>query len=257
MRHSAASANFRDQMLSSPALFALLALAASAPVPPSTPITVTGHPWAPFISPMGEPFRSHSTSDDTLAAWFRRADGNHDGTLTTQEMVADADRFFAALDTNDDREIDPDELNRYEWEVAPEIQVNSRARRLPGQPVPPAADATGDDDHARERRKRRREEDDTSLSLHGALQGAARYGLLEIPEPVAAADADFNRGVSLDEFRRAAIARFELLDTSHQGKLTFAQLQALRQELQAAGQRRTRDDKAPDMRVGNPVPRQP
>ena len=28
----------------------------------------------------------------------------------------------------------------------------------------------------------------------GGLQGGARYGLLNIPEPVAAADADFDRG---------------------------------------------------------------
>src|ERR1700757_2374134 len=36
-------------------LFALIAPAAQLPVSPSTPIPVTGHPWAPFISPMGEP----------------------------------------------------------------------------------------------------------------------------------------------------------------------------------------------------------
>src|SRR4051794_39174763 len=57
----------------------ILAAAAPAQVPPSAPITVTGHAWAPFISPMGEPFRARTISDDTLANWFLQADRNHDG----------------------------------------------------------------------------------------------------------------------------------------------------------------------------------
>src|SRR3954451_21616122 len=88
------------------------------------PIVVRGHAWAPFISPMGEPFRAHSVSDDTFANWFYQADRNRDGMLTPDEMQADADRFFAKLDSNHDGEIDPDELVQYEWEIAPEIQVN-------------------------------------------------------------------------------------------------------------------------------------
>ena len=95
------------------------------------PITVKAYPWAPFISPMGEPFRARSTADDTLAKWFVQADRNHDGLVTPDEMQADAERFFATLDKNHDHEIEPEELVHYEWEVAPEIQVNSRTRRPP------------------------------------------------------------------------------------------------------------------------------
>jgi Ca2+-binding EF-hand superfamily protein len=239
-----------------PFLLTLFALAPSASVPPSTPITVTGHPWAPFISPMGEPFRAHSASDDTLSAWFRQADRNHDGVLTSDEMVADAERFFASVDSNHDGEIDPDELDHYEWEVAPEIQVNSRTRRPPGQPAPAALTAD-EDDQPRERRHKHGEDDDTSLGLHGALQGAARYGLLNIPEPVAAADADFNRAVALEEFRRAAVERFGLLDSGHQGRISLAQLEVMRQALQASASLRKHDEKTVDTRVGNPVPREP
>ena len=43
---------------------------AGCPRSAGAPITVTGHAWAPFISPMGEPFRAHSPTDDTLADWF-------------------------------------------------------------------------------------------------------------------------------------------------------------------------------------------
>lgn len=221
--------------------------------PPSNPITITGHAWAPFISPMGEPFRAHSPTDDTLADWFVKADRNHDGLLTVDEMQADAERFFALLDTDHNGEIDPDEVAHYEWEVAPDIQVMSRARPAPGQPAPRARQSDPDNDNPKDRR-RRRDEEYASLGLGGALQGAARYGLLNIPEPVAAADVNFDGAITLDEFRQAAVARFELLDSKHSGTLTLGQLQALRLAISTADRRRKRVKDAADERVGNPLP---
>jgi Ca2+-binding EF-hand superfamily protein len=203
---------------------------------------------------MGEPFRAHNPSDDALADWFHQADRNHDGFITLDEMVADAERFFAALDTNHDGEIDPDELDHYEWEVAPEIQVNSRTRRAPGQPAPAVQTSDVGEDQPSDRHKKRGADDDSSLGMGGALQGAARYGLLNIPEPVAAADADFNRSITLEEFRQAAVARFQLLDTKREGRLTLDELEAMRPNLQIEGQRHKRNDNAPDARVGNPLP---
>src|SRR5437764_15436186 len=103
----------------------LVILALLAPASPTTPINVTGHAWAPFISPMGEPFRAHSPTDDTLADWFAKADRDRDGFLTVDEMQADAERFYAALDADHNGDIDPDELASYEYEIAPDIQVMS------------------------------------------------------------------------------------------------------------------------------------
>src|SRR5881394_408732 len=102
-------------------IVATVASAATAQVTPRTPISVVGHAWAPFISPMGEPFRPRNASDDTLARWFYQADRNHDGQLTADEMRSDADRFFALLDDDRDGQIEPDELIQYEWELAPDI----------------------------------------------------------------------------------------------------------------------------------------
>jgi len=229
----------------------LLALLAPAAVSPSEPINVTGHAWAPFISPMGEPFRAHTTSDDTLADWFRQADSNHDGVLTADEMQADAARFFARLDTNPDGEIDPDEIANYEYEIAPEIQVMSRTRQPPGGPAG-ALEKDIYEEKPRDR-KRRRDRDYASLGFGGSLQGAARYSLLNIPEPVAAADTDFDRGVSLQEFKQAALARFQLLDSAHQGRLGLAQLQALRPTPPLDG-RPAKTKSVGDTRLGNPLP---
>jgi Ca2+-binding EF-hand superfamily protein len=234
----------------------LLAAAAPAPAPQSPPITVTGHAWAPFISPMGEPFRARTVADDTLANWFHQADRNHDGALTMDEMQADADRFFAKLDLDHDGEIDPDELANYEYEIAPDIQVMSRTKRLAGAPVPKGLTTDVDEDHPRNRgrQRERASEEASSLGIGGMLQGAARYGLLNMPEPVAAADTDFNRGISLAEFRLAAVTRFQLLDRGRTGTLSLAQLQALRPPPPEPGKRPKLDEKALDTRVGNPLP---
>src|SRR5206468_6120878 len=158
-------------------LLTLAAAVQAAEPPPVTnrqPIVVTGRGGVPFISPMGEPIRARTPNEDTLARWFNQADGNHDGSLTPDELQADAERYFTeVLDANHDGQIDPDELVRYEWTVAPEIQVNSRLRRAraPGEAPPKAEEPTGDEPgHARRDRDRFRMDD--------GPQGAARYALL-------------------------------------------------------------------------------
>jgi hypothetical protein len=219
---------------------------------------------------MGEPFRAHTPTDDTLADWFYQADRNHDGVLTVDEMVADAERFFGKLDSDHDGEVGPEEIANYEYEVAPEIQVMSKTRPVAGQRIPVAkkahpddsADADDSDDpigrgHSHERQRDRAGEVDASLGIGGALQGAARYSLLNIPEPVAAADTDFNRSITLEEFRQAAIARFQLLDSTHGGKLPLAQLEAMPHAPKLDGKRPKRNDNSADERIGNPLPTGP
>ena len=75
-----------------------------------------------------------------------------------------------------------------------------------------------------------------------------------MPEPVAAADADFNRSITLDEFRRAAVARFQLLDGAHQGRISLAQLEALPHAPKSDGKRPKLNVDAADKRLGNPLP---
>jgi Ca2+-binding EF-hand superfamily protein len=257
--HAGGTTHGISPMIALAFLVSTLAAAEPAPAASTRPITISGHPWAPFISPMGEPFRPKSRDDDTLADWFYSADQNRDGFVTGDEMVADAERFFATLDTNHDGQIDPDELAAYEDQIAPEIQVNTKTKRLPGQPAaaPKHADSwSSDDDHDRDRRRGSGFDDDGSLGIGGALQGAARYSLLNMPEPVAAADADFNRAITLQEFREAALARFQLLDKTHQGRVTLLQLEAMPHAPKET--KRSRGDKSvTDARIGNPLPAAP
>lgn len=174
---------------------------------------------------MGEPFRAASREDDTLADWFEQADKNHDGRLTIEEMQADAERFFALLDVNHDGEIDPDEIARYEDVVAPEVRTIEHFGLASLDAEAPQGGSHRHRGGGREGGRR------TPGFIRGGTdphQGAGRFGLLDLPEPVVAADADFNRGVSLAEFRKAAVQRFLALDLDHHGYLTLSGLEMIR-----------------------------
>lgn len=233
-----------------PIFVAIAATLAIAAQPEGEQVNVIGRPWAPFISPMGEPFRARSAGDDPFARWFQQADGNRDGLLTVDEMRADAVRFFRMLDSDNNGVIEPGELAVYETEIAPEVQVNSRWKRSPQAAAQAKSDRPRD---AKEGWKADRDID--GYQPHG-LQGAARYGLLNIPQPVAGADADFNRGTTLDEFQRAASQRFQLLDSRRSGRLSLAELEVLLPARPEPGGRVKRLKEEPvDTRVGQPFPK--
>lgn len=209
----------------------LLSTAAAVQVPAAAaPPAPAARHRGMFISPMGEPFRSVGRDDDTLADWFGQADRNHDGRLTLEEMQQDAERFFALLDLNHDGEIDPDEITHYENVIAPEISSGPHLE---------VASATGDAPEGGRRGGGGHHRGDGGHHSGGAGgfrnnnggefdRGAARFGLLDLPEPVASADANFNRGVSLAEFRDAAGQRFIALDVDHHGYLTLTGLEMIR-----------------------------
>lgn len=189
----------------------LLAAAQAAPPAASTPATNQRLGRA-FMSPMGEPVFGRRPGEDGLVVWFEQADTNHDGVLTVDELSADADRFFALLDVDHDGEIGPEEIERYETQIAPQVRVRY-------------AMEGGSDGYGT------------------AETNAGRYGLLQIPEPVITADTNFNRGVSLEEFRTAAASRFRILDVNHSGRLSIQQLQGIRQSAIAAARRGTKVQK--------------
>jgi hypothetical protein len=199
------------------------AVAAPAPVVPPPPVTF-------FVSPIGEPFRAGANGGDPVLAWFRQADADGNGALSVAELQADADRFFATLDSNRDGEIDPGEISRYEREVAPEIQLGQQIGGV----------RWGESRRSRKDERRERERD------RDGLQGAGRFAWLNIPEPVAAADADLNRGVSRAEFTAAAAERLRKLDSNGDGALTLAELPPLPQQ-------RSEDEKKKARKTPKPV----
>ncbi len=176
--------------------------------------TGCGPPFARvYIAPMGEPFRADGSRDPEVD-WFAVADADHDGRLTPAEFTAAAARFFATLDTDHDGEIDPREVIVYERDVAPEIRLFQLDREI-----------DRDEHHPRDRAERRAARKAARDRYdYVAAYGAGRFASLNIPEPVASADLDINRGISKAEFAQVAAQRFRTLDGGGQGFLTAAGL---------------------------------
>ena len=182
-------------------LCGLLAWGSAVPAQPPGP---GGPPVIVFISPMGEPFRRADGPGEPIERWFDGADTDDDGAVTVTEFLADAARFYATLDVNSDGEIAPDEMIRYETQIAPEVQAGMRMTYVldrNGRPIQPRRQRPG-------------------LGPYGM----GTQALLTIPQPVISADADFIRGVSLAEFRHTAGRRFLLVDRNHDGRLTRDEL---------------------------------
>jgi hypothetical protein len=196
----------------------VLALQAAAPSPVQASadqqIIVNGAPGCGppyarvYIAPMGQPFRTDGFTDP-MKAWFDQADADHDGKVSLAELQADSDRFFATLDRDRSGEIDPEEMSIYENQIAPEIKLYQR-----GQDKRPR---TGKQRHEAKQAARQRAD-------YEAPYGAGLWASLNIPEPIASADYDLNRGISRAELDRAAATRWPLLDTANRGYLTFGTL---------------------------------
>ena len=206
-----------------------------------------------FISPMGEPFHSDAAGDRGDAVWFRGADLDGDGALTADEMIEDATRFFHILDRNRDGGIDPDEVAYYENVMLPGggdggdgggvgepppgggpdhgpggqepggQGPGGQGRGGQGRGGPPGGPGGGGPGGPQKAGGR-----STSSVPDYSSMGAARFGYLPLPEPVSAADTDFNRSISLTEFVAAAQTRFDLLDRNHDGRVARSELPRLR-----------------------------
>lgn len=173
-----------------------------------------------FVSPMGEPFRAAPDGKSPQDQWFDGADANHDGVLTVDEMTADGARFFATLDVRHDGEIDPDDMERYETMLLPEVRGGGDSgKQRRGYLKGDGSGSHTDNGFGSPR-------SDTSRN-RAAKQGAARFGYLDYPQPVIVADRNFNRGVDPREFAKAAEARFDMLDSNGDGKIEKGELPRL------------------------------
>jgi hypothetical protein len=203
---------------------ALLTLGACASDEPK------GKPGGPppirlFVSPSGEPFRG----EGGLGRWFAQADADHDGAITLEEFRADARHSFKVLDVNGDGVIDGIELQRYEHDVVPEIGIMTFDE--PGGGQRPRRRAVGRDDGGVAPHTRPSQDpaqllaDEASREAPAAgRDGAARYSLLNEPQPIAAADADVDGKVTMAEWMAQTDRRFAKLDHLKTGRLTLASL---------------------------------
>lgn len=215
-----------------------------------------------FVSPAGKPFRGAPGQPAPLAAWFAEADGDGDGAIGFAEFQADFRRWFAALDTNHDGEIAPDEVTRYETEILPEMAsgrggfgggFGARGGGMSGRGGGwGGRGGGGRGGMGGHRGGGMRAGGGGGEAVAYYPSGAARFGLLPIPHPIMAADEDLNRGISVAEWDHAAASRFNMLDEVHDGRLTLAELSARRMRMfeERRGARRGAPRQAPAQPAG-------
>ncbi len=219
------------------ALSLISAPASAQPVPPPGGDQPRPPRSQVFIAPSGKPFRAPPGAPYPLATWFAAADTNHDGKIDANESRADFTAFFNELDVDHDGRVGPDEITRYENEVAPEVQVGSAnmgggmmgAGRGPGmggghrrgggggRPSGGMGDERGGGPTGGPSA-------DAIRRMEDMPRGAGMFGLINSPEPVAAMDTDMSGSVTRAEAQGAADRRFHMLDPDSTGFVTLASL---------------------------------
>lgn len=191
-----------------------------------------------FISPSGEPFRG----PDGLGHWLAQADANHDGAVTLEEFRADAQHSFKFLDTNGDGVIDNFEKQHYERDVVPEIGVMTFDEGPSARPSGGGrrggrggggmgsggmgrgggrgGGMGGGSGDAGDRSDVLAQQQQLSRVPAAGRDGAARFSLLNEPEPIGAADTNVDGKVTLAEWMAATDRRFAKLDHDKTGRLT-------------------------------------
>ncbi len=194
----------------------LLIVAAMASGAVASPTSAKG---AVYISLMGEPYWTNSAGEAPLDQWVKMADRDDDGAISNAEFRADADAFFASLDSNGDKIIDGDEMAAYEQLAPGKTRAAGGGAALPSsaRPKPKSSTpvengrvgvATGSDAPSATR-------------IH---PGGGRINYSEVPQPVAMADANLDRRVTIEEFRKTATRRFTNYDVDKDGRLTRKEL---------------------------------
>jgi Ca2+-binding EF-hand superfamily protein len=123
-------------------------------------------------------------------------------------------RFFDTLDLNHDGYINSPENTRYENQVAPEIQRMDPRIQQPKviqHDYDPDMDANQD-------------QEPNGGKYIKQIVGASQYGLIDEPQPIRAADANFDFRVSKDEWLAASNQRFTILDRNRDGFITANEL---------------------------------
>lgn len=167
-----------------------------------------------YLSLMGEPFWTNEAGEDPFDQWFRLADRDGDGGITSLEFREDAKAFFANLDTNDDKIIDADEMAEYERMAPGRTRVSGGAG--------PALSSRRPDPKSSAPVEKGQVAIVSSGNIPSASRihpGGGRINFSEVPQPVAMADRNLDRRVTVEEFMKTAGLRFANYDVNQDGRL--------------------------------------
>ena len=180
-----------------------------------------------YVSLMGEPFRTDESGKDAFDEWFELADLDGDRSVSRVEFRQDAEAFFARLDGNSDKVIDADEMREYEHLAPGRTRAAAGGAQATGAPT---ARVKGPGELERDKGRVPLVADGTAPSVSRVPKGAGgpSYNAASAPQPVAMADLNIDRRVTLDEFTKTAGRRFTNYDQDKDGKLTGKELSGTR-----------------------------
>lgn len=172
-----------------------------------------------YLTLMGEPFRTNEAGEAPFDQWWKLADADSDGAVSRLEFRTDAESFFGNLDANGDKVIDADEMAQYEDLAPGRTRAAGGGANLPSSKRPTAKSSAPV------------EEGQVALVTGGDAPsatrihpGGGRINYSEVPQPVAMADLNLDRRVTLDEFTKTAGRRFTNYDTDQNGRLVPKEL---------------------------------
>ena len=177
--------------------------------------------WASkvYMSLMGEPFWINDAGEAPFDQWWKLADEDGDGAISRREFRTDAEAFFASLDTTGDKIIDADEMAAYEQSAPGRTRAAGGGAQQPSssRPRPKSSAPIGEGQVSQV----------TSGNVPSATRihpGGGPIDFSSVPQPVAMADRNLDRRVTLDEFIETAGRRFANYDVDQDGRLTRKEL---------------------------------
>lgn len=172
-----------------------------------------------YMSLMGEPFRTNDAGEAPFDQWLKLADQDGDGTISRLEFRGDAETFFAALDANQDKVIDADEMAQYERDAPGRTRAAGGLMAAPSsnRPTPKSSAPVEKGQVALVTSNA-----PSATRIHPGL--APSINGANVPQPVAMADLNLDRRVTLDEFLKTAGKRFTNYDVDQDGRLTRKEL---------------------------------
>ena len=172
-----------------------------------------------YLSLMGEPYWTNEAGVQPFDQWLEMADLDKDGAVSRAEFRGDADAFFESLDKNGDKVIDGDEMAQYE-RLAPgktRADGGGAVRPSSARPKPKSSSPTRENEVAIV----------TTANVPSATRihpGGGPIDYSTVPQPVAMADRNLDRRVTIAEFRKTADLRFGNYDTDKDGRLSRKEL---------------------------------
>ena len=198
----------RSLLLAAAASLAVTAVAHAQPGDPNRTFMPSTLGQVIFMSPSGQPFRALVGQPFPEAQWFAQVDTDKDGKISEAEFDTDATNYFNVLDVNHDGYISSIENTNYETNIAPEItHMDPRVAQPVDHYIPPDEDMDANPNGDKTRYIKQ-------------ILGASQYGLIDEPQPIRAADSNFDFRISAEEWVNATSQRFAILDTNHDGFIT-------------------------------------